>query len=161
MNCSYNPKHSSIESHLNSLSKNIDSLSSKYDNFILLVDINSCIEDSPVKTFAEVYKLRNLTIEPTRKNPENPACIDLIFKNNPFSFKNTYVIEAGLSDSSCDENESLRHELNVQGQFLNEKGLGAFSTICAEIFDKHAPKRSDIYDITISFSLILKLLRQS
>ena len=44
-------------------------------------------------------------IEPTCfKNPENPACIDLIFKNNPFSFKNTYVIETGLSDSSCDEN---------------------------------------------------------
>ena len=57
--------------------------------------------------------------------------------------------------------ESLRHELNVQGQFLNEKGLGAFSTICEKMFDKHAPKRSDIYDITISFSLILKLLRQS
>ena len=37
--------------------------------------------------------------------------------------------------------DSLRHELNVQGQFLNEKGLDAFSTICAEIFDKHAPKK--------------------
>ena len=32
LNCSYNPKHSSIESHLDSLSKSIDSLSSKYDN---------------------------------------------------------------------------------------------------------------------------------
>ena len=29
LNCSYNPKHSSIESNLDSLSKNIDSLSSK------------------------------------------------------------------------------------------------------------------------------------
>ena len=37
--------------------------------------------------------------------------------------------------------DSLRHELNIQGQFLNEKGLDAFSTICAEIFDKHAPKK--------------------
>ena len=41
---------------------------------------------------------------------------------------------------------SLRHELNVQGQFLNEKGLDASSTICAEIFDKHAPKKT-IYTI--------------
>ena len=31
--CSKNPKHSSIESHLDSRSKSIDSLSSKYDNF--------------------------------------------------------------------------------------------------------------------------------
>ena len=56
--------------------------------------------------------------------------------------------------------DSLRHELNVQGQFLNEKGLDAFSTICTEIFDKHAPK-SDIYDQTINLSLIMKFLRQS
>ena len=56
--------------------------------------------------------------------------------------------------------DSLRHELNIQGQFLNEKGLDAFSTICAEIFDKHAPKKNDIYDITISLSIILKFLRQ-
>ena len=46
-NCSYNTKHSSIESHLDSLFKSIDSLSSKYDNFILLSDFNSCMEDSP------------------------------------------------------------------------------------------------------------------
>ena len=35
--------------------------------------------------------------------------------------------------------DSLRHDLNVQ--FLNEKRLDAFSTICTEIFDKHAPKK--------------------
>ena len=29
LNCSYNPKHGSIESHLDSLSKSIDSLSSE------------------------------------------------------------------------------------------------------------------------------------
>ena len=65
LNCSYNPKHSSIESHLDSLSKSIDSLSSKYDNFILLGDFNSCMEDSPMKTFGEICKLRNLIKEPT------------------------------------------------------------------------------------------------
>ena len=36
--------------------------------------------------------------------------------------------------------DSLRHELNVKGQFLSEKGLDASSTICTEIFDKHPPK---------------------
>ena len=35
--------------------------------------------------------------------------------------------------------DSLRHDFNVQ--FLNEKRLDAFSTICTEIFDKHAPKK--------------------
>ena len=43
--------------------------------------------------------------------------------------------------------DSLRHELNVERQFLNEKGLDAFSTICAESFNKHVPKKKTIYTI--------------
>ena len=102
-----NPKHSSIESHLDSVSNSIDSLSSKYDNFILLGDFNSWMEDSPMKAFGEINKLWNLMKEPTCfKNPENPTCIDLILANKPLSFKNTYVIETGLSDSS--QNDSVR-----------------------------------------------------
>ena len=127
--------------------------------------------DSPMKIFGKIYKLQNLIQEPTCfENPENPTCIDLILTNKPLSFKNTYVIEAGLSDFhkmvvavmkmhfpkmkpqvisyrnyKDFHNEtfldSLKHELNVQGQFLNEKGLDAFSTICTEVFDKHAPKK--------------------
>ena len=42
--------------------------------------------------------------------------------------------------------DSITYKLNVQGQFLNEKGLDAFATICTEIFKKHAPKERDIYD---------------
>ena len=42
--------------------------------------------------------------------------------------------------------DDLRHELNVQRQFLNEKRLDVFSTICAEVFDKHVPKNT-IYTI--------------
>ena len=53
----------------------------------------------------------------------------------------------------------LKHELDVQGQFLNEKGLAdAFLTICTEIFDKNAPKKNDL---TTNLSLIMKFLRQS
>ena len=114
------------------------------------------MEDFPMKIFGENYKLRNLIKESTCfKNPENPTCIDLILTNQPLSFKNKYVIETGLSDFhkmivavmkmhfpkmkqqvvSYREykdfhNEtfldSLRHELNVEGQFLNEKELDAF-----------------------------------
>ena len=112
--------------------------------------------------------------EPTCfKNPENPACIDLILVNKPLSFKDTYVIETGLSyflkmmvavmkmhfpkmkpqvvshrkykDFHSETFlDSLRHERNVQAQFLNEKGLDAFLTICTEIFDKHAPLKGGI-----------------
>ena len=123
------------------------------------------------------------------KNPENPTCIDLILTNKQFSFRDAYAIDTGLFDfhktivavmkmhflktnprvASCRKykdfyNEafldSLRHELNIQGQFLNEKGIDhASSTICREIVDKHDPKKSDIYDLTIRLSLIMKFLR--
>ena len=37
------------------------------------------MENSPMKTFGENYKLRSLIKEaPILKNPENPTCIDLI-----------------------------------------------------------------------------------
>ena len=64
LNCFYNLKHISIESYLDSLSKNIDSLSSKYDNFILLGDFNSCMEDFPMKALyyqtKKSYKRANM-----------------------------------------------------------------------------------------------------
>ena len=107
------------------------------------------MEDSPTKTVGEIYKIRNLIKEPTCfQNPDNPTCTDLILTNKPLSFKSTYVIEAELSDfykmiiavmkihfpkmkpqvvsywkykefHSETFSESIRHELNVQGQFLN------------------------------------------
>ena len=52
--CSYKP--TSIESHLDSLSKSIVSLSSICDNYILLGDFNSCMEDPPLKIFRKIYK---------------------------------------------------------------------------------------------------------
>ena len=60
LNCSHNPKYGSIKSYLDSLSKSIDAVSSKYDNFILLGDFNSCMEDSPMITFAKICKWRHL-----------------------------------------------------------------------------------------------------
>ena len=52
-----------------------------------------------MKTFGEIYKLRNLIKEPTCfKNLENPTCINLILTNKLLSFKNIYVIETGLSN---------------------------------------------------------------
>ena len=40
--------------------------------------------------------------------------------------------------------DSLSHEINVLGRFLNEKGLDAFSATCTEVFDKHAPEKTPV-----------------
>ena len=57
LNCSYNPNNNNIESHLNCLSRSIDSLSPKYENIVLLGDFNSCMDDSPMTGFC--VKLTN------------------------------------------------------------------------------------------------------
>ena len=99
IDCSYNPKHNKIKSHMNCITRSIDSLSSKCENIVLLGDFSSCMDDSPMIGFCETYKLRNLVKHPTCfKNPENPSCIDLLLTNRPLSFQTTTVIETGLSD---------------------------------------------------------------
>ena len=114
----------------------------------MLGDFNSCVEDSPMKIFGEIYKLRNLIKQPTCfQNPDNLTCTDLILTNKLLSFKSTYVIETELSDfykmivavmkmhfpkmkpqvvsyrkykEFHNETflDSMRHEINVPGQFL-------------------------------------------
>ena len=61
--------------------------------------LNSFVEDTPIEIFGENYKLRNFIKKPTcLKNLENPTYTDLLLTNKLLSFKNTYVIETGLSD---------------------------------------------------------------
>ena len=121
--------------------------------------------------FCETYKLRNLVKYPTCfKNPENPSCIDLLLTNKSLSFQTTTMIETGLSDFhkmivavmkmhfpkmkprviryrkyKTFNNDAfvntLRPELTKQKKVLDEKGLDAFSEICTDVLDKHAPQR--------------------
>ena len=141
-----------------------------------------------MKIFCETYKLRNLLQERTCFiKPDNPTCIDLVLTNKPLSFKNTVVIEAGLTDfhkmlvgvmkiyfpkmklqiiryrkykgfHSETFLDSLNHHFNTQGRFLNEKGLNAFSTVCTDIFDKHPPKKAFVLLLLLLLLLLLILL---
>ena len=71
LNWIYNPKRTITESYLALVFKRIDSLSSKYDNVVFLGGFNSYMEDFPMKTFCEIYKVRNLIKELSCfKNPE-------------------------------------------------------------------------------------------
>ena len=97
--CSYNPKYSQISHHLKEIGKDLDVLTSKYDNIILMGDFNAEPADTVVSDFCEIYNLKNIIREKTCfKNQNNPSCIDLIITNRPKSFQNSMVIETGLSD---------------------------------------------------------------
>ena len=97
--CSFNPKYSQISYHLQKIGKNLDVLTSKYDN-IIIGDFNAEPANTAVSNFCEIYNLKNITREKACfKYPNNPGSIDvLITTNRPKSFQNPMVIETGLSD---------------------------------------------------------------
>ena len=97
--CSYNPHKQYITNHLNIISKYLGSYSANYERFILIGDLNCQPNENAMVDFCNLFNFKNIVNRPTCfKNPENPSCIDLILTNKPKSFKNTTVIETGLSD---------------------------------------------------------------
>ena len=71
----------------------------KYENFILIGDFNSEMQEDIMSVFCTTYNFKNLVKEPTCfKNAENLTCIDLILTNEPLYFQTTTVIETGISD---------------------------------------------------------------
>ena len=70
-----------------------------YDNFLVVRDLISEINEMIMSKFCETYNLQNLVRDPTRcKNSSKPSCIDLILTNLPKLFQLTQTIEIGLSD---------------------------------------------------------------
>ena len=87
INCSYNAHKNNIGSHLNDITKALDTHYGKYENAVFLGDFNAGIEETTMKSFCESHNLTNLIKQPTCfKNPEKPSCIDLILTNRPKPF---------------------------------------------------------------------------
>ena len=95
----YNPHKDTISQFLGDVSKKLDIHMKNYENMILLGDFNSEMYENAMIEFCETHCLQNLIKEPTCfKNPDNPSCIDVILTNKKVNFKNSSVIETGLSD---------------------------------------------------------------
>ena len=87
--CSYNPHLNSIDDHLRKKELSIDLLSNKYQNLLILGDLNCEINKSSMPTFCESLDLKILINSPTCfKNPENPKCIDHMLTNRSNQFQN-------------------------------------------------------------------------
>ena len=88
-----------ISNYLIDVGKNLDLLSTNYDNTLLLGDFNDEIENNFLKEFCDLYGMKSLIRIPTcYKNPANSTCIDLMLTNSNRSFQNSCTIETGLSD---------------------------------------------------------------
>ena len=95
----YNLHKATISSFLKDIEKKINSLSSEYENIILLGDFNYEFKEETRSTFCEVHNLKNLIKEPTSfKNPEKPTIVDLILINKPKCFQHSCTYETSISD---------------------------------------------------------------
>ena len=65
ISCSYNPHNQTIFPHMQNKGKAADSLSSKYENFLIIVDFNAQASDTFVKDFCDIYSFQHLIKEPT------------------------------------------------------------------------------------------------
>ena len=97
--CTYNPNRNIITKHLDILKRNLDPYSTKYDNLMVIGDLNGEINLESMKLFCEAYDLSSLIkVSTCYKNLEKPSCIDLLLTNRPKSFQNSPVVETGLSN---------------------------------------------------------------
>ena len=95
----YNPHKENITNFLTHLVAILDHYLSKYDNYLLIGDFNSEINEDIMREFCDSYNLSNLIKEPTCfKNIHNPSAIDLMLTNRVRQFQNSHTIETGLSD---------------------------------------------------------------
>ena len=99
LSCSYSPKANLIADYLHGIGRGTDFYSSKYDNFIVLGDLNTEVSNSFMEQFCASYNLKSLIKEPTSfESVDNPSCIDLILTNHPKRFQNSGVYETGICD---------------------------------------------------------------
>lgn len=56
---------------------------------------------------------------------------------------------------------SLQDEVDKHGAFPYKNHLNAFSKICADVLEKHASRKKDIYEPITNLSITLKSRRQS
>ena len=97
--CSKNP-HRRFVYYLIDIGKNLDLLSTNYDNILLLGDFKAEVENNFVKDFCNIYGMKSfIRVVPTcYKNLANATFIDLFLASCNRSFQVSNTIETGLSD---------------------------------------------------------------
>ena len=96
---SYNPHKGNTKQHLSNISKGLDELNSKYDNILIIGDLNTEMSEPSLNEFCQTYNLESIVNKPTCfKNPKNPSCIDLMLTNKQERFLKAKTVETGLSE---------------------------------------------------------------
>ena len=94
----YRPPSQNEKYFIDHLSKTLGQLSCQYDKTMLIGDFNLTIIYKSLENFMTTFDQECLIKKPTCFQSSNPTCIDLILTNKKKSFKNTDVIEVGISN---------------------------------------------------------------
>ena len=99
VSCCYNPQKGNTKQHLSNISKGLDKLKSKYDNILMIGDLNSETSDPYLGEFCQTYNLESMVNKPTCfKNTKNPLCIDPVLTSKQDRFSKAKSVETGLSN---------------------------------------------------------------
>ena len=97
-------KKENIENFFQQLNERVEKISQKYENFILMGDVNIDVKDSKaigffkLNDFMDLYNLKNLVKDNTCFHKGHESLIDLIITNKPLKFMSTKCYELGISD---------------------------------------------------------------
>ena len=84
---SCNPQKENTKQHLSNISKGLDELNSKYDNILVIGDLNSEMSEPSLDEFCQIYNLESIVNKPTcSKDLKNPSCIYLVLTNKQERF---------------------------------------------------------------------------
>ena len=83
---------------LDILSKVLSEHTCQYENVTLIGDFNLVVNNKYLGVFTNTFNLKSLINKPTYFQSASPPCIDLILTNKKSFFKNSNVLEVGISD---------------------------------------------------------------
>ena len=86
----YRPHSQCEKLFFEEIGKVLDQLSPRYENFVIVGDLNSEGKNCEISNFMDVYGLRN--------SIQNPSSIDMFITKKTSGFQNTTTMEVGLSD---------------------------------------------------------------
>ena len=150
---------------MGAVGKNLDSYSSKYENFILLGDFNVEPTEDAIEEFVKIYSLKNLVKGPTCfKNHDKPSCIDLILTNKSKSFQTSKIIKAGMSDFHKMVMTALKVYFKIKGssviQYCDYKNFSN-SKFRNDVLNEMIRFKIEISRLDIFVNTVIKVLREN
>ena len=110
-------KSENIQKFFQNLNEILEEASKKYDNFILMGDINIDIDSkntigyTKLKNFMDLHNLKNLIKEKTCFFKDHKSSIDVILTNKPRRFFKSQCYELGISDCHTMVSTCLRSQV--------------------------------------------------